>query len=291
MWKKIRWFGLVVGGLAVLFATAAWVVLTWVMVRPNVYAPTADVGPVELRSWEEHDSIYQSAIFPYVLELEQNSGELLYFGAQHVTDARDPQLMDLERRWNEFRPTIAFCEGRARRNRFESRPTSGPYQESSFIRFLAHRDGIPVYTLEPTYEDEVAGMLGLHEAKWVAAYLFLRSYSSEVSGYQGNRDDLAWKVMKRQTKITGLQRTFDSLQKFDEFWQREFAEAGNWRTVAEPENLPKIREVGHSSRQIRGEHMVRALTELVGRGERVFAAVGASHVIRQEPFLRKRLGK
>ena len=36
--------------------------------------------------------------------------------------------------------------------------------------------------------------------------------------------------------------------------------------------------------------MIRTLVELTSRGERVFAVVGASHVIRQEPALRKALG-
>ena len=44
-----------------------------------------------------------------------------------------------------------------------------------------------------------------------------------------------------------------------------------------------------SSRQVRGRHMVRTLVEQVNSGERVFAVVGASHVIRQEPVLHKPL--
>ena len=36
--------------------------------------------------------------------------------------------------------------------------------------------------------------------------------------------------------------------------------------------------------------MVRTIVELVNKGERVLAVVGASHVIRQEPVLAELLG-
>jgi pheromone shutdown protein TraB len=61
--------------------------------------------------------------------------------------------------------------------------------------------------------------------------------------------------------------------------------------LKDTESVPLLVEVGHASREVRGEHMVRTLVDLAARGERVFAVVGASHVIRQEPGLGKALEK
>ena len=60
---------LMIGTLAatILLAVAAWVTLTWIITRPATYQPGVELGPVVLRSWPEHDSIYRETKFPYVL--------------------------------------------------------------------------------------------------------------------------------------------------------------------------------------------------------------------------------
>lgn len=72
-------------------------------------------------------------------------------------------------------------------------------------------------------------------------------------------------------------------------WREKFPDESDWRTLPDTERVVLLVEVGNVSRQVRGQHMVRTLVELVNRGERVFAVVGASHVILQEPVLRKLL--
>src|SRR5687768_7960145 len=81
--------------------------------RPETYRPVVAIDSVSLRSWPEHDSIYQATRFPYVLRMERGPAKLLYVGAQHTSDATDPQLAEIERLWAEFKPTVALCEGRA----------------------------------------------------------------------------------------------------------------------------------------------------------------------------------
>jgi hypothetical protein len=284
--KKV---GAIFLAIACCLTLAIWAFLTFVLIRPVSYQPSIDVGPVVLRTWPEHDAIYEKTEFPYVLEIEPGRGKLLYFGCQHTSDAADPQLAELERRWAEFQPTVAFCEGRARMSRFASRPSSGPFSESTLVRILAYRSGVPLYTLEPPYEDEVAGLLRQHDAKLVATYLTLRVFTSEAKGYQGDRDALASGLMRQRLEVSGLRNVFASLADFDRHWRERFSGSPDWRTLPDTESVPLLKEIGDTSRQIRGEQMVRSLVELVRQGERVFAVVGASHVIRQEPFLRQTL--
>jgi hypothetical protein len=67
IWKRI-----LLGSIATaaVIAVGAWVVFTLILVRPATYQPTVVVDAVELRSWPEHDAIYQRTAFPYVLRLE-----------------------------------------------------------------------------------------------------------------------------------------------------------------------------------------------------------------------------
>lgn len=282
-WKRL---GLTIAVLAGLLGITAWVTLTWLITRPTGYQPEIDAGPIVLRDWAEHDAIYQRTKFPYVLALAGEKGSLEYIGAKHTSDATDSQLDEIERRWGEFYPTIALCEGRSRMYRFSSRPKTGHLSESELVRILANQNRIPLYTLEPEYEAEVEGLLEKFEARLVATYVTLRVYSSEARNAQGDRDRLALSLMRKRTNVKGLRNTFSNLDELDAYWAEKFSDQPDWRTLSDTEQTSLLVEVGNVSRQVRGEHMVRTIVELVGKGERVLAVVGASHVIRQEPALR-----
>lgn len=273
------------GGVAV----AAWVVLVQLFVRPASYRPTVVIDTVELRSWPEHDAIYGRAAFPYVLRLERGSARILYIGARHTSEAVDPQLAAIERLWAEFRPTVALCEGRARMFRFASRPATGTLRESELVRILAQRDGVPLYSLEPAYEAEVDGLLRQFEPRLVATYLTLRVFTSEAQGYDGDRDALARHLLRKRTDVPALRGSLASVRDLDTYWRERFPGAPGWRTLSDTESVPLLVEVGHASREVGGQHMVRTVVDLGARGERVLAVVGASHVIRQEPALGKAL--
>jgi hypothetical protein len=276
--------------IAVVAAVAAWVALTWIVTRPPDYLPTNDVGPIVLRSWPEHDAIYQATDFPYVLSFQHQTGALEYVGARHTSDAADPQLTEIEQRWAEFQPTVALCEGRARMSRFASRPTTGELSESALTRILAYRHWVPLYTLEPPYEVEVAGLLKHFEPRLVATYVTLRVYSAEADHSQKEQDGLALHLLRKRTNVEGLREVFSGINEFDAYWRETFPDEPDWRALPDTDHSPLLVEVGNVSRQVRGEHMVRTLVELVNQGERVLAVVGASHVIRQEPVIRKLLG-
>jgi hypothetical protein len=62
-----------------------------------------------LMTWEEYIELKLQG--PYILELTYGEGALLYYGVMHTTMADDPQLADIERCWEAFRPSLAFAEG------------------------------------------------------------------------------------------------------------------------------------------------------------------------------------
>ncbi|MEM8679646.1 MAG: hypothetical protein AAGF97_09875 [Planctomycetota bacterium] len=275
--------------LAVVGGLLAWAVLGYVLVRPPSYSPQVELGAVQLRPWNEHDAIYRSAQFPYVLSLTGDEGQLEYVGAKHTSDATEPQLTEIEDRWQTFQPTVALCEGRSRLSRFATRNKTGRLSESDLIRILANQHNVPLYTLEPTYEDEVAGLLQEFESQLVATYMTLRVYTAEIKQFESpsrtQQDRLALHLLRKRTNVRGLAGSMTSIADLDQYWQRAFPDAEDWRELTDIDRLSLLRQVGDLAREVRGEHMMRTIVELVQRGERVFAVVGASHVIRQEVIL------
>jgi len=278
--------------LGLLVLCAALGTHTWVSWSPG--APTFPVAPdaapatVELRSPAQHDEARAAHGEPYVLEAEVDGGALLYFGGWHSRDRNDPQLADLTARWDTFRPTVALCEGRARGHFLGPLiPRFAGYPEPAHVHALARRDGVPLYSLEPSYQGEVDTLLREGFApRMVALYFTLRVYTSE----RGGRSDeaLALELAAKRCDVEGLRGVLLTAQDLDDAW-RTAGGAGDWRELTSEESAPGLAAVGEASRRHRGEHMVRTLVTLVRRGERVFAVVGSGHVIRQEPALRAAL--
>ena len=50
---------------------------------------------------------------------------LLYHGAPHTFSPDDPEIADIERLWNEFRPSLSFSEGGVRPHQQTSRTLCG----------------------------------------------------------------------------------------------------------------------------------------------------------------------
>ena len=116
----------------------------------------------------------------------------------------------------------------------------------------------------------------------------MRVYWSESQGIAN--DPLAAELLALRSDVTGLRGVVASVEELDQVWQRHLPDLPTWRTMrSEPEHSV-LEEISFASRDIRGEHMVRALVDLVRKEERVFAVVGCGHVIRQELMLQAMLG-
>lgn len=277
--------------LIVLIPSAGYGIFIAVFVRPPSYSPSAQYGDlsIDLRTWAEHDAIVDSAASPYVLRLEGAGVSVLYFGAAHTNDAAHPQHAEIERHWKDFAPTVALCEGRARFFRFASRKATGTLRETDLTAILARRAGVQLYSLEPTFDDEVSALCRAFEPRVVAAFMILRAYTSEVKSHKGDRDALALHLLRKRTRAPQLRDTLQTVDDLDTFWREYCPGQQDWRTIPDTDSVPSFASLGDHARRVRGEHMVRTIVDLTRRGERVFAVVGASHVIRQEPALRRAL--
>ncbi len=253
--------------------------------------PSVDADDINLadhpsfRSWEEHDEIYRRGEFPYAIELADTDGAILYIGVRHSTDPEDNQWNALRLAWQEFAPTVALNEGRSRYFRWPNAALGG-ISDPKLTYMLARQDGIPTYSLEPTYQVEVDALLQSWPAELIASYLALRVITSEPGGDARRAESIATGLIAKRTNVDGLRGVLTGVEDLDAVWAEHVSTDRDWRTLTNVDSIPLLRQIGDDSREVRGRHMVRSLVSLARRGERVVAVVGASHVIRHEPTLR-----
>lgn len=291
----LRPFLLATGALLALAILAALILYrtSYSPAAPTYAAETAAAIdlPLRLRGPDEHDRALARTGNPYVLALEApgGSGALLYYGAEHISDPSHPQTADIEARWRDFAPTVALYEGR--RRGYWVGPLVEPFAglpEPALVHRLARRDAVPLVSLEPTYEDEVAALLRTYPPELVALYFTLRVYAADSGGTPDDR--LATDLLAKRTDVDGLRDALPDIATMDALWARDFADQPDWRRLRGIPGESVLGDIDRASRILRGEHMARTLLDLVARGERVFAVVGSGHVIRQEWALREALG-
>jgi hypothetical protein len=259
--------------------------------RPKESAPPLP----EIMSFEEY--VKKPHAIPYILKLSAGKGRLLYFGTKHTYDPNDPEIALMEKLWVKLRPDVAFFEGADPENipaAVKTRQEITRGGEPSFVLFLATRDGVPVKTLEPSRSDEIALLLKKYSAEEVKMFYLLRQipqfknaqHNETIEIYTQNV--LGWLSLRPELK--GTPRTIAELQASS---SRLFPQLRDWRDVPDtwfnPAVSPPVTYLNDISRQLsefRDRHMLTLLTEQVRRGKRVFAAVGASHVVMQERALR-----
>jgi hypothetical protein len=253
-------------------------------VYPHASALASSALPARFRTWAEHDAIVaRTWPKPYVLELN----DLVFYGAHHTSDRDDPQLADIEARWEAFRPTVALNEGRRRGYFLGPFAKIGSKGESQLVHELARRDGVAFFTLEPPYEQEVGALLKRWTPEQAALYFTMRVYWGESGGKAD--EGLAEHLRKKRTNVEGLRGSIESVADIDRVWKREMAGYPDWRTMKEEPAGSLLAKIADDSRRVRGEYMARTLIDLARRGERVFAVAGSGHVIRLELILREAL--
>lgn len=247
------------------------------------------------------DSAGHNARYPltdesgYLLHIESDDsvpkrGGLLFFGALHSKDPNHPQLATLRRAWDAFKPTVALVEGRMSFFVGTANQGIGVFGEGAAVYALAEGAEIPLYTLEPPLEIEVAALEECGDRTQVAMFRFLSGYiSARRGGGGGPVSDFKIKrlLSKRAAPLT---EALPTIAAFDAYFASQFPDSPPWRDLPEEAMWPGkadtlLHRMATRSNQVRDEHFIRTLLDLTNRGERVFAIAGRSHTINLEPVL------
>jgi hypothetical protein len=248
----------------------------------------------KIMTWEEYGSI--SHPYPYILRLGSAKGQLLYFGSRHVYDPAHAQVAEIQKLWTEFAPTMALNEGGDPPVAETIEEAVGQFGEAGLVRYLAARDKVPVMSLEPARLEEVATLLPHYPREQIKLFYVLR----QVPQYRQATLPVPLEE-KIQHDLGGIAALYDlpgaprTLAELQELCDLFLPDVPRWNDVPQSyfgpvrETTRFTNDISRRLSDLRDEHMVELLTREVKRGARVFAVVGGSHVVMQEPALRGRI--
>jgi hypothetical protein len=251
---------------------------------------TAQEKDASIMTFDEYAKVRHG--YPYIVELQIGKGALLYFGAQHTYDPKDAQIAQIEKLWKEFRPTVAYNEGGNPPFSKTIGETVGKNGESGLVRFLAARDKVPVYSLEPSREDEVAMLLKNYTPEQVkVSYLLRQAAQFRNRKHDETIETFMTNVLAYFSRIPGLEGAPNSIVELEKSCLWLSPQLKDWRTVEQSWFDPVIsqaytNQISRLSSEFRDLHMVKLLLDEVKQGKRVFAVVGGSHVVMQERALK-----
>jgi hypothetical protein len=234
---------------------------------------------------------------PYILGFKAGAGALLFYGAEHTGDPKNLQIADIERRWGTFHPTFAYNEGGDPPTLDDAASAVKRYAEPGFLRYLAGRDHVPVATFEPSFDDEVSYALKRYSPQQVKMFYALRQVTeARVAAGSTSLDDRIKDWLTGYLPDHGLKNPPNNLEEFTVACKSLFPDLADWRKVSEDWFDPTqsghyTNELANDTGVFRDQHIFRVLVDRVRGGDRVFAVIGSSHVVVQEPALLKEFGK
>jgi hypothetical protein len=236
---------------------------------------------------------------PFTLDLQGGEGtRLVYFGiAAHTFDPNHPQYAAMEKAWRELRPTEAYFEGTGNFVGDTLAASLAQSGEPGLVRFLARQDGIPVRSLEPTQDEEVAALLPTFTAEQVTLFYATRTVANTRDRRHLDRAalqpviDQALASVRRSRQLAAV---FPDVDAYRAAYRR-------WFPGLEPETAPNdwfdpihtsaetgsrfFNDVNRATSYLRDQHMYELLARAWRPGARIFAEVGRDHIPAQAPAL------
>lgn len=247
--------------------------------RSPKYYPLSEacISSKEILTMEEYGAYVDTHARPFIL----SSNNYLIYGSSHSNNPDDPQMSDIEEKWNMFKPTVALVEGRLG---FLIPGLMDPiknYLEMGKVKQLSKRHKIPIYNWDISREILLKEKLKKgFSPEQVALKAILGNYFSNL---RFGKPDNPEKYVKRHfnnANIPELEGVITSIEQIDSIWLRDFPNDKDWRETSDEWGLPGyLREMGDLSNLIRNEHLTCVINDLIAKGERPFVIAGSSHAV------------
>lgn len=251
----------------------------------------------ELVRYPERNTIHNPI---FSLDLSTSvGGRLVYIGARHTNDSADPQFVDIEKAWNDLKPTAAFYEGAAVRMQPNVEQAIRNGGEPGLVQFLAAKDSIPTNSLEPTEQDEATYLLKKFNPEHVKLFYTLRVASEMRQRRNQSEPEIrqaAIEVLQRLSKLSGLENVVRTIEELEAAYRHYWTEPVNWWDAPSNWFNPLksssetggvfTNEINQESSSFRDVNMYSVLATAVSEGHRVIAVVGRDHVPMQALALR-----
>jgi len=242
-----------------------------------------------LMSWEDYARQPRSE--PYILNMDSRDGSLVYYGAFHKVDPSHPQFQDIEQKWENFKPTLAYCEGilwpleKTRTNAIRN------YGEQGLITYLAARDGIQIECIDPTLTEQAIYLKKSFPPHLVKVYYVMRQAAIDrMLKRDFNAAKCADRYLRKFRQIEGYENLPNNFREYKKLVSILFPGLDEWEKVPyfyfhHQESGDFLARIHKKLNSFRDQIMINKIVKALKRGQRIFAIVGRSHVVIQEAAL------
>ncbi len=233
------------------------------------------------------------------VHLTAKKGSLQYVGAKHLDNPNDPQFADIKSRWDGFKPTFAFYEGQDRGIADNDTLTIQKFGESGYVRYLAKQLGIPTKSLEPPIPDLYNYLVSKHSQQLVDMYMLSKEAMRLRTRKGLNKDEVVAELTKMLSvvaKMLGKEISITSISQLAAVFEQTFGKETAWWEAPTSWFDPRdtddrvTNQLAVLSTEYRNVYMVKAISESINKGEKVFAVVGRNHVPLQVAAIRYAIG-
>jgi len=226
---------------------------------------------------------------PFVVDVARGGTRLLLFGGLHSSDPADPMFDQIEAAFLNLSPAFALHEGTSPHLEADRELSIRKHGEAGLVRYLAARAGIETASMDIPLAEEA------------------RLLRHKI----GQRKALVFLVVRQLASFNRKTARMDFDAYFAEFFDRiapaldlaaidwPLIETAHRRVLGRPLSARRVtaietdplrddlptQQIARLSNRLRDEYMVRRLIEALAAHHRVFATVGVTHAVMQEPAL------
>ncbi len=251
-----------------------------------------------LMTSEEYSKVKHSR--PYVLRIQTDSTTVLYFGSGHTRDPKDPQLKIAAELWQTLKPEIAIHESGSPRLEATLEDSVLMNGEPGWIGFKAKSDGLPLESLDPSKAQQAEALAKQFDPEVLKSFYVLQNIYEylrrPVESRRNTVEAVAAANILRLMAIPALKEKPSNVSELQAILQRVVgadakidAPPLSWFDPGLIEGRTQFNDIAKASSLLRDRHMIDRVVELAQGKRRAFIVMGASHVVMQEPALRRRL--
>jgi hypothetical protein len=235
---------------------------------------------------------------PYKLMLRKGTAELQYIGVEHSRDPSGVTVAILRAAFAHYSPTKIYTESPLRPPKPTIDETVSSFGESGVLMHVAHERGIEIASLDLPVRDEMDQIGAKFGRRTAALFYGLRAVlQQEQVSIDFDRESFLEQKVMPWLVLHGALPSALTVDAFLEPLPKLVANSATigsatleWFDPLRTSNAVVFNEISRYLVDLRDRRMIEKLVMDFRQGHKILAAAGFSHVVMQEPDIRRLIG-
>lgn len=221
------------------------------------------------------------------LHLKSNDKELFWFNGIHGHDPKNPMFNDIKTEFQQYKPDLVLVEGHADANSHKDEVSAIKSGENHYVSFLAKKNGIECYDIEPTDAKVNIFLLDKYSKKDVLTMYLIRQMvqwkrkrKNEIDFEKQVVDYLSWEdenIGYFNQEIT-LERVSELLKPHTNL---DHINNANWTDFKAKEYIyfseNRINTIYNDISSFRNKHLLFVINKKLKDYDKIFIMMGFDH--------------